>query len=223
MPLPERAVTNHAQYDRSAGRGGEERTFTISELADTFQVTPRTIRFYEDQGLLSPRRDGLNRVYSHRDRARLTLICRGKRLGFSLAEIKDFLDLYDVDDRQIEQMRFALAHGRERIASLEVQLVDVQQTLSELRALENQIVEHLKAAGAAPDKLFQEINPTNQIKSVRSIQRHEERGDRRLCPVPLPLRRQGRADQVRPDDLTAQRGQGPAGEDRRRSRRISRT
>jgi DNA-binding transcriptional MerR regulator len=131
---------------------GEERTFTISELADTFQVTPRTIRFYEDQGLLSPRRDGLNRVYSHRDRARLTLICRGKRLGFSLAEIKDFLDLYDVDDRQIEQMRFALAHGRERIASLEVQLVDVQQTLSELRALENQIVEHLKAAGAAPDK-----------------------------------------------------------------------
>jgi DNA-binding transcriptional MerR regulator len=133
---------------------GEERTFTISELADTFQVTPRTIRFYEDQGLLSPKRDGLNRVYSHRDRARLTLICRGKRLGFSLAEIKDFLDLYDVDDRQIEQMRFALAHGRERIASLEVQLVDVQQTLSELRALENQIVEHLKAAGAAPDKLL---------------------------------------------------------------------
>jgi DNA-binding transcriptional MerR regulator len=133
-------------------KAGEEQTFTISELADTFQVTPRTIRFYEDQGLLSPKRDGLNRVYSHRDRARLTLICRGKRLGFSLAEIKDFLDLYDVDDRQIEQMRFALAHGRERIASLEVQLVDVQQTLSELRALESQIVEHLKAAGAAPDK-----------------------------------------------------------------------
>jgi DNA-binding transcriptional MerR regulator len=130
---------------------GEERTFTISELADTFQVTPRTIRFYEDQGLLSPRRDGLNRVYSHRDRARLTLICRGKRLGFSLAEIKDFLDLYDVDDRQIEQMRFALAHGRERIASLEVQLRDVQQTLSELRALERQIIDHLEAAVAAPD------------------------------------------------------------------------
>ena len=127
-------------------------TWTIGELAAEFDTTLRTIRFYEDQGLLSPRRDGLNRVYSHRDRARLTLICRGKRLGFSLAEIKDFLDLYDVDDRQIEQMRFALAHGRERIASLEVQLVDVQQTLSELRALENQIIEHLKAAGAAPDQ-----------------------------------------------------------------------
>lgn len=129
------------------------RTFSISELAEEFRVTPRTIRFYEDQGLLAPTRDGLNRIYSHRDRARLTLICRGKRLGFSLAEIKDFLDLYDVDDRQIEQMRFALAHGRERIASLEVQLADVQQTLSELRALESQIVEHLKAAGATPDKL----------------------------------------------------------------------
>src|SRR4051794_17930159 len=129
---------------------GEERTFTISELADTFQVTPRTIRFYEDQGLLSPRRDGLNRVYSHRDRARLTLICRGKRLGFSRAEIKHFLDVYDVDDRQIEQMRCALAPGGEGIASLEVQLKDVQQTLGELRALERQIMDHVAPAGAAP-------------------------------------------------------------------------
>ena len=130
---------------------GQERTFTISELADTFRITPRTIRFYEDQGLLSPRRDGLNRVYSHRDRARLTLICRGKRLGFSLAEIKDFLDLYDVDDRQIEQMRFALSRNRERIRSLETQLEDVKQTLSELRELERLIVDHLEAAGTKAD------------------------------------------------------------------------
>jgi len=130
---------------------GQERTFSISELADQFRITPRTIRFYEDQGLLSPRRDGLNRVYSHRDRARLTLICRGKRLGFSLAEIKDFLDLYDVDDRQIEQMRFALTHGRERIKSLEIQLEDVKQTLTELRELERQIVDHLEAAGIKAD------------------------------------------------------------------------
>ena len=130
---------------------GQEQTFTISDLADRFRITPRTIRFYEDQGLLSPRRDGLNRVYSHRDRARLTLICRGKRLGFSLAEIKDFLDLYDVDDRQIEQMRFALTHGRERIKSLEIQLEDVKQTLAELRELERQIVDHLEAAGIKAD------------------------------------------------------------------------
>jgi DNA-binding transcriptional MerR regulator len=130
---------------------GQERTFTISELADTFRITPRTIRFYEDQGLLAPRRDGLNRVYSHRDRARLTLICRGKRLGFSLAEIKDFLDLYDVDDQHIEQMRFVLKRGRERIRSLETQLEDVKQTLSELRELERQIVDQLEAAGIKAD------------------------------------------------------------------------
>ncbi|UEM21856.1 MerR family DNA-binding transcriptional regulator [Skermanella mucosa] len=128
------------------------RTFSISELAEEFRVTPRTIRFYEDQGLLAPTRDGLNRIYSHRDRARLTLICRGKRLGFSLAEIKDFLDLYDTDDRQIEQMRYALGRGRERIRSLETQLEDVKQTLHELRALERQILDHLDAAGVEPDK-----------------------------------------------------------------------
>ncbi|WP_158043872.1 MerR family transcriptional regulator [Skermanella pratensis] len=128
------------------------RTFSISELAEEFRVTPRTIRFYEDQGLLAPTRDGLNRIYSHRDRARLTLICRGKRLGFSLAEIKDFLDLYDTDDRQIEQMRFALGRGRERIRSLETQLEDVKQTLHELRALERQILDHLDAAGVEPDR-----------------------------------------------------------------------
>ncbi|EWY41407.1 transcriptional regulator [Skermanella stibiiresistens SB22] len=119
----------------------------MSELAEEFQVTPRTIRFYEDQGLLAPTRDGLNRIYSHRDRARLTLICRGKRLGFSLAEIKDFLNLYDTDDRQIEQMRYALCRGRERIKSLETQFEDVKQTLHELRALESQILDHLRAAG----------------------------------------------------------------------------
>src|SRR3954470_17237824 len=104
--------------------GTAGRSFTISELADAFGVTPRTIRFYEDQGLLAPAREGLNRVYSYRDRARLTLICRGKRLGFSLKEIKDFLNLYEVDDRQIEQMRFVLARGRQRIGALEAQLAD---------------------------------------------------------------------------------------------------
>ena len=65
-----------------------ERTYSISELAEEFEVTPRTIRFYEDQGLLTPRREGMSRIYSHRDRGRLMLICRGKRLGFSLAEIE---------------------------------------------------------------------------------------------------------------------------------------
>ncbi|HEV7372482.1 MerR family DNA-binding transcriptional regulator [Arenibaculum sp.] len=126
-----------------------EGTCTISELAAEFQVTPRTIRFYEDQGLIAPARDGLNRVYSHRDRGRLALILRGKRLGFTIAEIKDFLDLYDVDDQQVEQMRFLLRRGRERQEQLREQLRDVEQTLAELAELESQIVAHLGARGAA--------------------------------------------------------------------------
>lgn len=129
-----------------------ERTFSISELAEEFQITPRTIRFYEDQGLIAPRRDGLNRVYSHRDRARLVLICRGKRLGFSLAEIKDFLDLYDVDDRQIEQMKYLLKRGRDRQALLRRQLEDVKQTMVELAELERQIVDHLDAHGVGVEE-----------------------------------------------------------------------
>jgi len=120
-----------------------ERTCTIGELADEFGLTLRTIRHYEDEGLLSPRRDGMNRVYGHRDRARLALICRGKRLGFSLAEIKDFLNLYDGNDGQLGQMRYAQTLARRRISALERQLADVQQTLAELRGIDAQITEHL--------------------------------------------------------------------------------
>jgi DNA-binding transcriptional MerR regulator len=124
-----------------------ERTWSIGDLADEFKVTPRSIRFYEDQGLLSPRREGLTRIYNHRDRARLKLICRGKRLGFSLAEIKDFLDLYEVDDRQIEQMKFLLQRARDRKRSLERQLDDVRQALVELAEIDRQIADHLRDHG----------------------------------------------------------------------------
>jgi len=134
-----------------ADGAAEGRTYTISELAEEFGLTARTIRFYEDQGLLSPGRDGQNRVYNRRDRARLKLICRGKRLGFSIAEIKDFIDLYNVDDSQTGQMRYALTLGRERIRSLEQQLLDVQQTLKELREIDQAIVTHLRQQGVDPD------------------------------------------------------------------------
>ncbi len=127
-----------------------ERTYTIGEIAEEFEVTPRTVRFYEDQGLIAPRREGTARIYSHRDRGRLILICRGKRLGFSLAEIKDFLDLYEVDDRQLEQMRFALDRARERRAALRQQLRDVEQTLTELGELETMIADHLRRNGVDP-------------------------------------------------------------------------
>ena len=132
----------------------DERTaesFTISELAAEFGLTPRTIRFYEDEGLVSPGRSGMNRVYSRRDRARLELICRGKRLGFSLAEVKEFLDLYNRDQRQIEQMKYAASLARQRIESLEIQLEDVKQTLTDLRRIEKEMVDYLRSEGVEPE------------------------------------------------------------------------
>jgi DNA-binding transcriptional MerR regulator len=119
-----------------AGFEEARRLYSIGDLAAEFGVSPRAIRFYEDQGLLRPQRIGGNRVYNHRDRARLVLVLRGKRLGFSLADIKEMLNLYDVDRRHVGQLRVALAKGRERIAELERQRAEVTETLKELRELE---------------------------------------------------------------------------------------
>lgn len=122
-------------------------TFTIGQLAEEFGLTLRSLRFYEDEGLISPARVGQTRIYSHRDRARLKLICRGKRLGFSIGEIKDFLDLYETDEAQVEQMSYLLRRARDRIVHLEQQLRDVQQTLKELHEIDGMIVSHLHAKG----------------------------------------------------------------------------
>jgi DNA-binding transcriptional MerR regulator len=129
----------------------EQRSYSIGDLAAAFDITPRSIRFYEDEGLLSPERAGLTRIYSHRDRARLALICRGKRLGFSLAEIREFLDLYDREHGQVGQMSFFLGRARARRAALETQLVDVQQTIEDLKGIEDEIVTFLKREGALPE------------------------------------------------------------------------
>ena len=132
--------------------------FTIGELATAFSLSPRAIRFYEDQGLLSPDRAGTQRVYSKRDRARLQLILRGKRLGFSLADIREFLDLYDSDRSKHRQMAMTLARTRSRIAELEQQLEDITITLAELRDMEGGILSYVAAQpnaapkGAAPNK-----------------------------------------------------------------------
>ena len=120
---------------------------TIGALATAFGLTPRTIRFYEDQGLLQPARAGAQRVYGPEDRARLALICRGKRLGFSIAEIKEFLELYRVDEGQGEQMRYLIGRGRTRIAALEQQLRDVQETLADLTQLVEAAADHLRRQG----------------------------------------------------------------------------
>ncbi len=108
-------------------------TFSITELAEEFAITPRAIRFYEDRGLLHPVRQGLARVYTRRDRARLKLILRGKRLGFSLDEIREMLDLYDVGDGQVEQLRLTLEKSRQRLAALEQQRRDINDAIRELK------------------------------------------------------------------------------------------
>jgi DNA-binding transcriptional MerR regulator len=109
----------------------KERTYTISQLAREFSVTPRALRFYEDKGLLAPQREGLNRVYSHRDRAKLQLIVRGKRVGLSLIEIKEILDLYKVDQRA--QAQTALTRFKSRIDALEQQRKDIDLAVETLR------------------------------------------------------------------------------------------
>ncbi|QUD86009.1 MerR family transcriptional regulator [Phenylobacterium montanum] len=110
-----------------------ERTFSIRQLCVEFKVTPRALRFYEDKGLLSPGRDGMNRVYSHRDRARLVLILRGKRVGLSLAEIRDILELYKVDESGAAQAAKSLKKFKERILALEAQREDIDHAIAELR------------------------------------------------------------------------------------------
>ena len=110
-----------------------ERTFTIRQLCVEFSCTPRALRFYEDKGLLYPARQGLNRVYSYRDRARLKLILRGKRVGLALAEIREILELYDKHDGGATQNALALAKFRQRIIALERQREDVDHSIDELR------------------------------------------------------------------------------------------
>lgn len=122
-----------ARDQRNDAPGQADRTFTITELAEAFDVTPRAIRFYEDKGLLNPVRQGLARIYTRRDRARLALILRGKRLGFSLTEIGEMLDLYDLGDDQSEQLRVTLTKSRERLAVLEAQRRDLDDAIRELK------------------------------------------------------------------------------------------
>ena len=128
-----------------------ERTYTIRQLCIEFKVTPRALRFYEDKGLLAPARDGMNRVYSHRDRVRLTLILHGKRVGLSLAEIREMLDLYKAEDRGATQGALSLRKFQARIVALEAQRDDIDQVLIELRIICERLEAHL--AKERPDLL----------------------------------------------------------------------
>lgn len=111
---------------------------SIREMSDTFGVTPRALRFYEASALLSPLRKGQMRLYSRSDRARLKLILRGKRFGFSLDQIREILELYNPEDKNIAQTETALTTGNERLADMEQQYLELGQAIAELR---HQIVE----------------------------------------------------------------------------------
>lgn len=117
---------------------------TVTELARETGVTARAIRFYESKGLLHPQRAGTTRIYTHRERGRLQLILRGKRLGFSLTDIGDYLNLYDADPTQQDQIMLLLAKVDARIKELESQKIDLDASLTELSAVKDQALRALK-------------------------------------------------------------------------------
>jgi len=110
----------------------DARTFTITELAQEFDITPRAIRFYEDVGLLTPARAGRNRVYTHRDRTRLKLTLRGKRLGLSLQEVKQLVDMYESPADTAQQLQAFLGVLQDHRVQLEQQRDDIEVTLAEI-------------------------------------------------------------------------------------------
>ncbi|MEP3280129.1 MAG: MerR family DNA-binding transcriptional regulator [Stappiaceae bacterium] len=126
-------------------------TFTIGDLSKEFGITLRTLRFYEDKGLLNPRRDGMNRVYTKRDRARLKLVLMGKRVGFSLDEIRNMLDLYDLRDGQVTQLRVALTKFNEQINVLVEQKNDIEQAIGELQRTVDIVSGMLKVKESSED------------------------------------------------------------------------
>ena len=123
----------------------DEQRYSITELAREFGITTRAIRFYEDQGLLAPRRSGLTRIYSERDRVRLKLVLRGKRLGFSLKEIAAILDMYDAEPGESGQLQYMLDRLQDQRTVLERRRDDIDLTLAELDVIESQCRQRLNA------------------------------------------------------------------------------
>jgi DNA-binding transcriptional MerR regulator len=144
---------------------GTEPTWTIGELADEFRITHRTIRFYEDQGLISPQRRGSQRVFHVRDRVRLALVLRGKRLGFDLSEIRRIVDMYDEPPGEAGQLRYLLEQIGTRRTQLEQRRRDIEQTLDELAEVEKRCLADLARLDLDPAPLDPgrvNGNPTRQ-------------------------------------------------------------
>lgn len=123
----------------------DEERFTITQLAREFGITTRAMRFYEAQGLISPSRSGTSRIYSSRDRVRLKLVLRGKRLGFTLKEIANILDMYDAEPGEAGQLQYMLDRLQDQRDVLEKQRDDIDLTLAELDVIESQCRQRLNA------------------------------------------------------------------------------
>lgn len=119
--------------DESEPAEAKAKRYTITQLSKEFGITARTLRFYEDKGLLHPARRGQSRIFSYRDRVRLKLVLQGKRVGFSLTEIKEMLDLYDLRDGQVTQLRVSLDKFGDRIDQLEQQKADIERAIADLK------------------------------------------------------------------------------------------
>ena len=145
------AVPPAASAAQSPAPRDSQRIYSIAELSREFAITPRTIRFYEDEGLIKPRRQGLTRLYSAGDRTRLSWILRGKRLGFSLSEIRQLLDLYQVDRTGVQQLRELLRRSRLHVAELERRRRDLDAHIEEFRTVEAQVSAELRHRGIDPE------------------------------------------------------------------------
>ena len=130
MPL---TATAMLENEPEIGKSNQRQTqFTIRDLVREFDVTSRTLRFYEEKGLLNPTRRGQERLYSRRDRARLKLVLMGKNVGFSLEDVRALLDLYDLGDGQMTQLTVALQKFEEKLAELDARRRDLDRTYAEL-------------------------------------------------------------------------------------------
>src|SRR5205823_14050220 len=129
-----------------AGAAGQE-IFTIRELTKEFGISARTLRFYEEKALVAPRRDRQDRLYSRRDRTRLRYVLMGKAVGFSLEEVREMLDLYDLGDGQVTQLRVALGKFKEQIGRLQRQKAEIDRAIVELNRASKAVQTMLAARG----------------------------------------------------------------------------